>query len=62
LLLVDAGAATRLRLRHRTYPVSSGLAAARVYDTVLEVEIACLEATKKGNTVKQRHLNFQSSF
>ena len=58
LLLVDAGANYKGYASDitRTFPVSGRFTNAQreVYDTVLEVEIACLEATKKGNTIKQR--------
>jgi Xaa-Pro aminopeptidase len=58
LLLVDAGAHYKGYASDitRTFPVSGRFTKAQreVYDTVLEVEIACLEATKKGNTIKQR--------
>jgi len=59
LLLVDAGAHYKGYASDitRTYPVGGRFTKAQreVYDTVLEVEIACLDATRKGNTVKQRH-------
>jgi len=59
LLLVDAGANYRGYASDitRTFPVGGRFTKPQreVYDTVLEVEIACLEATKKGNTIKQRH-------
>jgi Xaa-Pro aminopeptidase len=59
LLLVDAGAHYKGYASDitRTFPVSGKFTKPQreVYDIVLDVEIACLEATKKGNTVKQRH-------
>ncbi|MDQ3322865.1 MAG: M24B family metallopeptidase, partial [Acidobacteriota bacterium] len=59
LLLVDAGAHYKGYASDitRTFPVGGRFTKPQreVYDTVLAVEIACLEATKKGNTVKQRH-------
>lgn len=59
LLLIDAGAHYKGYASDitRTFPVNGRFTKAQreVYDTVLEVEIACLEATKKGNTIKQRH-------
>ena len=59
LLLVDAGAHYKGYASDitRTYPINGRFTKPQreVYDTVLEVEIACLEATKKGNTIKQRH-------
>ena len=59
LLLIDAGAHYKGYASDitRTFPVGGRFTKAQrdVYDTVLAVEIACLEATKKGNTVKQRH-------
>ena len=58
LLLIDAGAHYQGYASDitRTFPVGGRFTKPQreVYDTVLEVEIACLEATKKGNTVKQR--------
>ncbi len=58
LLLVDAGAHYKGYASDitRTFPVGGRFTKPQreVYDAVLEVEIACLEATKKGNTVKQR--------
>ncbi len=58
LLLVDAGCnfngyASDIT---RTFPVNGRFTKAQreVYDVVLEVQLECLEATKKGNTVKQR--------
>jgi len=59
LLLVDAGAHYKGYASDitRTYPVNGRFTKPQreVYDTVLAVEIACLEATRKGNTIKQRH-------
>ncbi len=59
LVLVDAGAHFQGYASDitRTFPVGGKFTKAQreVYDIVLEVEIACLEATKKGNTIKQRH-------
>jgi Xaa-Pro aminopeptidase len=59
LLLIDAGAHYKGYASDitRTFPVNGRFTKSQreVYDTVLEVEIACLEATKKGNTIKQRH-------
>jgi Xaa-Pro aminopeptidase len=59
LLLVDAGAHYKGYASDitRTFPVNGKFTKAQreVYDIVLEVEIACLEATKVGNTIKQRH-------
>ncbi|MGI9056695.1 MAG: aminopeptidase P N-terminal domain-containing protein [Pyrinomonadaceae bacterium] len=58
LLLLDAGAHYQGSASDitRTFPIGGRFTKPQreVYDTVLEVEIACLEATKKGNTVKQR--------
>ncbi len=58
LLLIDAGAHYQGYASDitRTFPIGGRFTKPQreVYDTVLEVEIACLEATKKGNTVKQR--------
>jgi Xaa-Pro aminopeptidase len=58
LLLIDAGANYKGYASDitRTFPVSGRFTKPQreVYDTVLEVEIACLEATKKGTTIKQR--------
>ena len=59
LLLVDAGCGYKGYASDitRTFPVNGKFTPAQreVYDIVLETEIACLEATKKGNTIKQRH-------
>ncbi|HEX8637545.1 MAG TPA: Xaa-Pro aminopeptidase [Pyrinomonadaceae bacterium] len=58
LLLVDAGAHYQGYASDitRTFPVNGRFTKAQreVYDAVLEVEIACLEFTRKGNTIKQR--------
>ncbi|MEJ7698241.1 MAG: M24 family metallopeptidase [Pyrinomonadaceae bacterium] len=58
LLLVDAGAQYQGYASDitRTFPVNGRFTKAQreVYDIVLDVEMACLEATKKGNTIKQR--------
>ena len=59
LILIDAGAHYKGYASDitRTFPVGGRFTKAQreVYDIVLDVEIACLEATKKGNTIKQRH-------
>lgn len=59
LLLIDAGCAYKGYASDitRTFPVNGKFTKAQreVYDIVLDTEIACLEATKKGNTIKQRH-------
>ncbi len=59
LLLIDAGAQYQGYASDitRTFPVGGRFTKPQreVYDIVLDVEIACLEATKKGNTIKQRH-------
>jgi Xaa-Pro aminopeptidase len=58
LLLVDAGAHYKGYASDitRTFPVNGRFTKAQreVYDIVLDVEIACLEATKIGNTIQQR--------
>lgn len=58
LLLVDAGCNYKGYASDitRTFPVNGRFTKAQreVYDVVLEVQLECLEATKKGNTVKQR--------
>ena len=58
LLLIDAGCHYQGYASDitRTFPVNGKYTEAQrdVYDIVLETEIACLEFTKKGNTVKQR--------
>ncbi|MEJ7848669.1 MAG: aminopeptidase P N-terminal domain-containing protein [Pyrinomonadaceae bacterium] len=58
LLLVDAGAeydgyAADIT---RTFPVNGKYSPAQreVYDVVLDVQLQCIEATKKGNTIKGR--------
>jgi Xaa-Pro aminopeptidase len=56
-------ALSRLRFGHHAHVSGQRQiykAQREVYDIVLEVEIACLEATRKGNTIKQRQ-DFQSS-
>lgn len=59
LLLVDAGCQYKGYASDitRTFPVGGKFSKAQreVYDVVLDAEIQCLEATKKGNTIKQRH-------
>jgi Xaa-Pro aminopeptidase len=59
LILIDAGAHYKGYASDitRTFPVNGRFTKPQreVYDIVLDVEIACLEATKKGNTIKQRH-------
>ncbi len=59
LVLIDAGAQYQGYASDitRTFPVNGKFTKPQreVYDIVLETEIACLEATKKGNTIKQRH-------
>ena len=59
LLLIDAGCNYKGYASDitRTFPVGGKFTKPQreVYDAVLEVEIACLDATKKGNTIKQRH-------
>ena len=58
LLLIDAGAHYQGYASDitRTFPVNGKFTKAQreVYDIVLETEIACLEFTRKGNTIKQR--------
>jgi Xaa-Pro aminopeptidase len=58
LILIDAGCEYQGYAADitRTFPINGKFTEAQrdVYDIVLETEIACLEATKKGNTVKQR--------
>ena len=58
LLLIDAGCNYQGYASDitRTFPVNGRYTEAQrdVYDIVLEVEIACLEATKPGTTVKER--------
>ena len=59
LVLIDAGCQYEGYASDitRTFPVGGKFTKPQreIYDAVLEVEIACLEATKKGNTVKQRN-------
>ncbi len=58
LLLIDAGAEYKGYASDitRTFPVGGKFSKAQreVYDVVLEVQTACIEATKTGTTVKQR--------
>lgn len=58
LILIDAGCEYQGYAADitRTFPINGKFTEAQrdVYDVVLETEIACLEATKKGNTIKQR--------
>ncbi len=58
LLLIDAGCNYQGYASDitRTFPVNGRYTAAQreVYDIVLETEIACLDATKPGTTVKER--------
>jgi len=58
LLLIDAGAQYKGYASDitRTFPVNGKFTKPQreVYDIVLDVQIACIEATKKGNTIKQR--------
>jgi len=58
LLLVDAGAQYKGYASDitRTFPVNGRFTKAQrdIYDIVLDVEIKCLEATRKGTTIKQR--------
>ncbi len=58
LLLVDAGAQYKGYASDitRTFPVNGRFTKSQrdVYDIVLDVEIACLEATKVGTTIKER--------
>jgi Xaa-Pro aminopeptidase len=58
LLLVDAGAHYQGYASDitRTFPVNGRFTKPQreVYDIVLDVEIACLEATKTGTTIKER--------
>jgi Xaa-Pro aminopeptidase len=58
LLLIDAGAQYKGYASDitRTFPVNGRFTKAQreVYDVVLDVQLECIEATKKGNTVKQR--------
>ena len=58
LLLVDAGCHYKGYASDitRTFPVGGRFTKAQreIYDVVLDVEIACLEFTVKGNTIKER--------
>jgi Xaa-Pro aminopeptidase len=58
LILIDAGAEYQGYASDitRTFPVNGRFTKAQreVYDVVLDVQTECIEATKKGNTVKQR--------
>ncbi|HEY0458978.1 MAG TPA: aminopeptidase P N-terminal domain-containing protein [Pyrinomonadaceae bacterium] len=58
LLLIDAGCEYKGYASDitRTFPVNGRFSKAQreVYDVVLEVQMECIEATKKGNTVKRR--------
>jgi Xaa-Pro aminopeptidase len=58
LLLIDAGAQYKGYASDitRTFPVNGRFTKLQrdVYDIVLDVEIACLEATKVGTTIKER--------
>jgi Xaa-Pro aminopeptidase len=58
LLLIDAGCEYKGYASDitRTFPVNGRFTKPQreVYDVVLEVQLECIEATKKGNTVKQR--------
>ena len=58
LLLIDAGAEYKGYASDitRTFPVGGKFSKAQreIYDVVLEVQLACIEATKTGNTIKQR--------
>ncbi len=58
LLLIDAGAEYQGYASDitRTFPVNGKFSKAQreVYDVVLDVQLACIEATKTGNTVKSR--------
>jgi Xaa-Pro aminopeptidase len=58
LLLVDAGAEYQGYASDitRTFPVNGKFTEPQreVYDVVLDVQLACIEATKTGNTVKSR--------
>ena len=58
LLLIDAGAEYKGYASDitRTFPVNGKFTKAQrdVYDVVLEVQNECIEATKTGNTVRQR--------
>ena len=58
LLLIDAGAQYKGYASDitRTFPINGRFTKPQrdVYDIVLDVEIACLEATKTGTTIKER--------
>jgi Xaa-Pro aminopeptidase len=58
LLLIDAGCQYKGYASDitRTFPVNGRFSKPQreVYDVVLEVQLECIEATKKGNTVQQR--------
>lgn len=58
LLLIDAGCNYQGYSSDitRTFPINGRWTKAQreVYDIVLDVQLRCIEATKKGNTVKQR--------
>jgi Xaa-Pro aminopeptidase len=58
LLLIDAGCEYKGYASDitRTFPVNGRFSKPQreVYDVVLEVQLECIEATKKGNTVQQR--------
>lgn len=58
LLLIDAGCEYKGYASDitRTFPVNGKFTKAQreVYDVVLDVQLQCIEATKKGNTVLQR--------
>ncbi|MDQ3800331.1 MAG: M24B family metallopeptidase, partial [Acidobacteriota bacterium] len=58
LLLVDAGCEYQYYASDitRTFPVNGRFTQAQreVYDIVLDVQLQCVEATKKGTTIKQR--------
>lgn len=58
LLLIDAGCGYQGYASDitRTFPVNGRFTKAQreVYEVVLDVQIQCVEATKKGNTIKQR--------
>ena len=58
LILIDAGAEYKGYASDitRTFPVNGRFTKPQreVYDIVLDVQLQCIEATKKGNTIKQR--------
>lgn len=58
LLLIDAGAEYKGYASDitRTFPVNGKFTAAQrdIYDVVLETQLACIEATKTGTTIKER--------